>query len=649
MADRWGEHSRHAPLGRSRIARHAGWSRVYQRRGPRAARGIYDADHADTGIGGRFLWLLTTFLTAAVGALAIGFVISGSVGTKEEGVDWQVQVSRIMQGDLPSPPSGLELRPAEDFEQNKSKSDRVKLPGSYLIRDRFRTKRNSKRFWQKRSYVRVVARLLPVAPAHAGAVPPFNPVALYAASETSVEGWGPDGESHGRLAGVRVVELLGKSLPVEDGQEFDAQEIGGLVMRAASELAKNKEEQAAATVAAAGADTAGGKAPERTEPADTEGRDMKSATVRPGDALLKILLGMGVNPLQARAIVDAVRPVFPENLLAPGQTVHATLVPVPLQPNRMDAVRIGIYRGSEHKVSAIRTAAGKYVASTALPEAATVQAHLKASDEAPVPNSLYGALYHAALGQRLPEDTIMQVLRIHAYETDFRRRLHVDDAIEQFFDVTEDIDGKIMLGDLLFTSIVSGGEVRRFWRFRTPDGAIDYYDENGHNSKKFLMRQPVRGEAVRLTSGYGMRMHPLLRIFRMHSGIDWVAPIGTHVLAAGNGVVEEASPKNQYGNHVRIRHANGYHTAYSHLSRFGPGIGIGVKVRQGQIIGYVGNTGLSTGAHLHYEILIDKQFVDPMKIQVPRGRRLEGDVLKKFQYERARIDDLMDRDPVGRL
>jgi murein DD-endopeptidase MepM/ murein hydrolase activator NlpD len=164
-------------------------------------------------------------------------------------------------------------------------------------------------------------------------------------------------------------------------------------------------------------------------------------------------------------------------------------------------------------------------------------------------------------------------------------------------------------GELLYTSITSGGESYRFYRFRTPDGIVDYYDENGSNSKKFLMRRPVRGD-VRLTSGFGMRFHPLLNERRMHTGVDWATNPGTPVLAAGNGVVEEAGRKGQYGNYIRIRHANGYHTAYGHLLRFKKGIVPGVKVRQGEIIAYVGATGLASGPHLHYEVLINSRFVD---------------------------------------
>jgi murein DD-endopeptidase MepM/ murein hydrolase activator NlpD len=199
---------------------------------------------------------------------------------------------------------------------------------------------------------------------------------------------------------------------------------------------------------------------------------------------------------------------------------------------------------------------------------------------------------------------------------------------------------------MLYTAVNSGGSVFRFYRFRTPDGVIDYYDDEGNNSKKFLMRKPVRGNDVRLVSGFGMRMHPLLGFRRMHTGVDWASPTGTPILASGSGVVEEAGHKGGYGNYVRIRHANGYQTAYGHISRFAPGLEVGTKVKQGQIFAYVGCTGLCEGPHVHFEVLVNNQYVDPLSIQVPRERKLEGKELADFQKERARIDELMRRAPV---
>jgi murein DD-endopeptidase MepM/ murein hydrolase activator NlpD len=239
----------------------------------------------------------------------------------------------------------------------------------------------------------------------------------------------------------------------------------------------------------------------------------------------------------------------------------------------------------------------------------------------------------------------MQALRIHAYDTDFRRRIYSGDQADFFFDLRGEPGHESELGELLYTAITSGGETYRFWRYRTPDGVIDYYDEFGNTSRKFLLRRPVRGETVRLASAFGNRFHPVLGFVRPHNGIDWAGPIGTPILAAGNGIIEEAGRKGEFGNYVRIRHPNGYQTAYAHMSRFAPPTEAGARVRQGDVIGYIGITGLTSGPHLHFEVLVNKRPVDPLSIEVPRERRLTGKQLADYQKERSRIDDLMSRAP----
>jgi murein DD-endopeptidase MepM/ murein hydrolase activator NlpD len=225
---------------------------------------------------------------------------------------------------------------------------------------------------------------------------------------------------------------------------------------------------------------------------------------------------------------------------------------------------------------------------------------------------------------------------------DFKQKVRSGDTFEVFFE--GDGPSSDEAGEMLYTSMTVGGETRKFYRFRTPDNTIDFYDEHGSSAKKFLMRNPVKGG--RFTSGFGNRRHPLLRRIRMHTGVDWAAPTGTPILAAGDGTIEMAERHGGYGNYIRIRHANGFATAYGHMVRFAPGSKPGARVKQGQIIGYVGSTGRSTGPHLHYEVLVNNKFVNPMTIAVPRGLELEGRTLAAFHKERRRIDSLMELDPV---
>ena len=194
--------------------------------------------------------------------------------------------------------------------------------------------------------------------------------------------------------------------------------------------------------------------------------------------------------------------------------------------------------------------------------------------------------------------------------------------------------------EVLFASLTVGGETKKYYRFQTPDDSVvDFYDETGKSAKKFLVRKPVNNAIMR--SGFGGRRHPILGYTKMHTGVDWATPYGTPIFASGNGVVEKVGWEGGYGKYVRLKHNNGYETAYGHMSAFAKGMEPGKRVRQGQVIGFVGSTGMSTGAHVHYEILVNGRFVDPMRVKLPRGRSLEGAVMASFEKERDRLDTQM--------
>src|SRR6187455_3676806 len=193
--------------------------------------------------------------------------------------------------------------------------------------------------------------------------------------------------------------------------------------------------------------------------------------------------------------------------------------------------------------------------------------------------------------------------------------------------------------DVMFAALTTGGELKKYYQFQTTDdGIVDYYDETGKSAKKFLVRKPVAMGIMR--SGFGARNHPLLGYFKMHTGVDWAAPLGTAIYASGNGSIEKVGWESGYGKYVRIRHSNGYETAYGHMTAFSRATQPGARVRQGQVIGYVGSTGLSTGPHLHYEILVNGRFVDPLRVKLPRGRVLDGAMFVSFDKERDRIDNI---------
>jgi len=547
------------------------------------------------------------------------------------------------------------------------------LSTRHIIHDTVVQRRNEREYIRIKPYARLVARLGTSHPPEASEIPAFNPFKLYSNPKPVADN--SDGEARidtSRDARIDVYELEGGILPTNDGLALEAKELAelmaerdalsavqpfamrpgidpedganGLVQRAAyhpddapSPQQLGRDIEPNTTIVAKTVETLEGV----DEVAD--GSETKAITVEKGDTLMSILANAGAEKWQAKAIADAMAPVFKPKNLNKGQEVRFTLVPAPKNDAQMEPVKVSLFTGKAHNVTVVRDGAGEYVASDN-PITLKVANNLRRTVRSKRA-SLYTSFYHSALNQGVGADQITKLLRVHSYDVDFKRPTHPGDSFEVFFGLEKDESGQEQaLGEVLFTAMTVGGDEQRYYRFRTPDGAVDFYDKDGNSAKKFLMRKPVKG--ARYTSGFGMRRHPILKYRKMHTGTDWGAKSGTPILAAGNGVVEEAKRRGGNGNYVRIRHANGYKTAYSHMSRFARGLQPGMKVQLGQIIGYVGSTGLSSGPHLHFEVLVNNRFVNPMTIHVPRGRQLASKDLANFYKERNRIDNLMQRSPV---
>ncbi|MEQ1697803.1 MAG: M23 family metallopeptidase [Hyphomicrobiaceae bacterium] len=630
----------------------------------------FEKDYGFGSGGGRFRWLLSTCLAGGVGAIAILVVIYGSTDRSEQG-GLLPALKRMRDGKAET---ALLSRPADGLKWSVPKADKLQttmgaMSTRYVIHESLKVKKANREYIHAKPYARIVARLAPVSQEYADVIPPFNPFKLYA-NEGGTQTRTATGEgAASNDVTIRVVELLGGILPGEDGQELDAQEVSDLVTRGRDTPATEQTPAADLTAgqAAAGVPPSADDKKRRLvedavpyhttrlvktkfEADETAGDDFENKQIRvikigKPEALARVLQQAGADAWQSKAMAETAKAIIPDGQLSAGQEVRITMVPSLTHSGRSEPARFSVFsEGHDHKVTVTRSSAGEFVASATPFE--EQMAESSGDTNQPQLSTLYSSFYAAGLIQNIPTETIQQMLRVHAYETDFRRRVRVNDAIEMFFDLRDDSSPESPPGELLFTGIGGSGVTGRFWRFRTPDGAVDFYDEQGNNAKKFLMRKPIRSDDVRLTSGFGLRFHPLFNDRRMHTGIDWAGPVGTPIVAAGTGVIEEALYKGGNGKYVRIRHANGYQTAYSHMSAFARGIEAGAKVRQGQVIGFLGNTGYSTGPHLHFEILVNSRFVDPLSIQVPRERQLTGKQLADFQKERARIDDLMRRPPV---
>jgi murein DD-endopeptidase MepM/ murein hydrolase activator NlpD len=364
-------------------------------------------------------------------------------------------------------------------------------------------------------------------------------------------------------------------------------------------------------------------------------------TVRKGDSVSTVLRDLGATPEEIRQITLTLGNRGRDGGLREGQKLRILMAPS--APGlRPQPYRVMVVSDTIVEAVAALSDLGKYVA-------VDVQS-LNTNAEAPQPSDdddeddgsgvrLYQSIYETALRSKVPPEVIEDMIRIYSYDVDFQRRVQPGDSFDVFF-VGDDDPATNEKPDVWFASLTVGGETKKYYRFQTPDDSVvDYYDDAGKSAKKFLVRKPVNTAIMR--SGFGGRRHPILGYVKMHTGVDWSTPYGTPIFAAGNGVVERVGWEGGYGKFIRLKHNNGYETAYGHMSAYAKGMEVGKRVRQGQVIGFVGSTGMSTGAHVHYEILVNGRFVDPMRVKLPRGRSLEGPMLASFEKERDKTDAMM--------
>ena len=363
-------------------------------------------------------------------------------------------------------------------------------------------------------------------------------------------------------------------------------------------------------------------------------KDVREVEVQRGDTLSGLLVDEGASLEDAQAVTAALSPVFDPSDLRGGQSV--TLVFLTSGANEAPPVLTSLsFKPSvERDIHVVRAEDGSYRAEETVKALKPVGARAQ--------GTIQGSLYQSAKDAGVPDGVIVEMIRVYSHAVDFQREIRAGDSFDVLFTTYADESGEILKsGAIDFVQLTLSGQTKPLYRFTSSeDQTTDYYTPEGKSGKRLLMRTPVDG--ARLTSGFGMRRHPILGYSKMHKGVDFAAPTGTPIMAAGSGTIKFARWFGSYGNYVRIAHVNKYETAYAHMSRFAPGIREGTRVRQGQVIGYVGTTGRSTGAHLHYEVMANASQINPMDVRLPTGTTLAGTDLPAFKAHVARVNGILD-------
>ena len=368
--------------------------------------------------------------------------------------------------------------------------------------------------------------------------------------------------------------------------------------------------------------------------------------VKKGDTVASVLHDQGATPEEAKAIAATLGVHGRDGGLKEGEKLRILMAPASAAPGaRLQPYRVIVANDSTVEAVAALSDLGRYVAvdvqsMNTVTDTADNSSNADDDDDDGSGVRLYQSIYETALRNKVPTPVIDDMIRIYSYDVDFQRKVQPGDSFDVFYAGEDEGTASTEKNEVLYAALTVGGETKKYYRFQTPDdGMVDYYDESGKSAKKFLVRKPVNNAIMR--SGFGGRRHPILGYVKMHTGVDWATAYGTPIFASGNGVLEKVGLEGGYGKYIRIKHNNGYETAYGHMSAFAKGMEIGKRVRQGQVIGFVGTTGMSTGPHVHYEILVNGRFVDPMRIKLPRGRALEGPIMNGFEKERDRLDTMM--------
>lgn len=602
-------------------------------------------------------WFSGTILTGLCGAALMGGAVFTSLDGEAHFAALPERVETSLRGAIAERSSG------------PRKADRLPPAGEtnsarQVIRVSMTSRAGNREVVRVRPFVRVSSNLAMAVTELSARIPPFNPQRMLADSDAPVpnadtaEAAEPDAEvsfvqrdlaailPRAKIAGtVPMDEILATVREAANWNSNDTNaryQVVGLAptTRALGYAADNNPDPYAGFEARIVPENIT-LLPKNTAVANTANE--RTVIVKKGDNVSSILRELGASPEEIRAIAAALGFRGRDNGLKEGQRLRILLSSVP-GTARQQPARVIVANDVAVEAVIALSDLGRYVSvDVAAMNTASVAESREDEEDDGSGVRLYQSIYETALRNQIPRAVIEDMIRVYSYDVDFQRRVQPGDSFDVLYAGEEESPAGVETrNDVLFAALTVGGEPRKFYRFQTPDdNIVDYYDETGKSAKKFLVRKPISDGILR--SGFGVRRHPILGYAKMHTGVDWAAPHGTAIYSAGNGEVEKVGWEGGYGKYIRVKHTNGYETAYGHMTAYARGIEPGAKVRQGQVIGFVGSTGLSTGAHLHYEIMVNGRFVDPMRIRLPRGRVLEEQVLTAFETERERIDGMMAR------
>ena len=615
-------------------------------------------------------WFSGTILTGLCGAALMGGAVFASLDGETNFAAAPERVEMALRGAL----AGIGNRLSGIHKTDRLPPISEPSVARQILRVPITTKVRDRELVHTRSFVRVSGNLSLAASELSANIPPFNPQKLLADGVANADEAPPAAEPDAEVSFVTcdfvptsvktkvtpaVCDLASLLSKVRVSALLPLDAVVARVRDVASKAATQSPVLADAEAGAAGlklsyaaegdTDPYVGFAPRVVPenitlmPKTNSGSDWNEhiAVVKKGETAGSILRELGAAPDEIKAILAVLGSRAREGGLKEGERLRVLTAALGL--GHLRPLRVIISDDSGIEAAVALSDRGTYVpvdirnvdADVAEPSEGT-----SAEDDGSGVR-LYQSIYETALRNNIPSSVIEEIIRIYSYDVDFQRKVQPGDSFDVLYSDDENADGR---NEVRYVSLTVGGETKKFYHYQTADdGIYDYYDETGKSAKKFLVRKPV--PVGMETSPFGWRTHPMLHFKELHTGVDWAAPSGTPIFAAGNGTIEEIGLKGGYGKYIRIRHANGYETAYGHMTAFARGLNVGSRVRQGQIIGFVGSSGLSTGSHVHFEILVNNRFVDPMRIKLPRGRVLDGVALANFEKSREQLDSLLAQAP----